>query len=69
MRFILLFVGITAAVFLIPMFMDIWDGVILPASVSVTDPTLRMFYVIAPYAVVIVIAIAAFLVVIGRRER
>lgn len=69
MRFFILFVGVAAAVFLIPMFMGIWNEVILPASVSVADPTLQMFYVMAPYAIVIVIVIAAFLVAIGRRER
>jgi len=69
MRFFILFVGIVVAVFLIPLFMTIWDDIILPISTLVEDPTLQMFFVIAPYAAIIVIVIAAFLVVRGRREQ
>jgi len=69
MRFILLFAGFMVAIFMMPIFMLLWNDWLLPMSERVTNPHTLLFYQIAPYAIVAVIVISAFLTVRGRTER
>jgi len=69
MRFIEVFVGVLVGVLLLPLFMQLWENFILPMTSGITNPHVQLFFTIAPYAVVVVIVIALFLVVRGRSER
>jgi len=65
---ILLLVGGVAILFLLPIFMDIWSALTPSLSEPITNPLLQLYYVIVPYAWVIIFVIAAFIIVSRRRN-
>jgi hypothetical protein len=68
MRWLYLLVGIIAAVFLIPMFKHIWDGMVPTLTAGITDPWVLLFFVIVPYAVPAAVVVALFMVARGRKN-
>ena len=68
MRIVLLIVGLIAAVFLVPVWMDLWNILVPELKRGITDPHLLIYYTITPYAVLIAIATAAFLIARGKRQ-
>lgn len=67
MKFLLLGIGLLAAIFLLPIFKNLYDAVILPITADITNPFLQVIFIIIPYAVPLAVVIAAFLI-IRRRE-
>ena len=68
MRFVHLGVGLIAAVFLVPLFREVWDMLLPTLTEGITNTHILAFYTIVPYALVAVIVIAAFLILRGRRH-
>ena len=67
MRFILVILGLFAALFLVPIFKNLYDTAILPMTVDVNNAFLQVVFVSIPYLVPIAIGILAFLM-LRRRE-
>jgi len=68
MRFVHLGIGLVAAIFLVPVFRQVWDSLMPTLTEGITNPLLLAFYVAVPYVLVAVIIIASFLVLRGRRH-
>jgi len=68
MRFIYLLLGGVAILFLLPIFMDVWSALTPQLSEAINNPFLQLYYVVVPYAWVILFVIAAFMIVSRRRE-
>jgi uncharacterized membrane protein YczE len=67
-RFVWLIIGGIVAMFLIPLFMDIWNAITPTFIGTITNPFALLFYTIWPYAAILVIVVAAFLIVARRRN-
>lgn len=67
MRFLLVVLGLLAALFLVPIFKNLYDTAILPMTVDVNNAFLQVVFVSIPYLIPIVIGILAFLM-LRRRE-
>jgi len=66
MRFILLIVGGIVAIFLVPTFMSIWNAITPQFTEVIDNPFALLFYTVWPYAAILVIIAAAFLIVSRR---
>ena len=67
MRFILVILGLFAALFLVPIFKNLYDTAILPMTVGVDNAFLQVVFMSMPYLVLIAIGILAFLM-LRKRE-
>jgi len=67
MRFILVILGLFTALFLVPIFKNLYDTAILPMTVGVDNAFLQVVFVAIPYLILIAIGILAFLM-IRKRE-
>jgi len=67
MKLLLVIIGLFAALFLVPIFKNLYDDAILPMTVGVDNAFLQVVFIAIPYLVPIAIGILAFLM-LRRRE-
>jgi len=61
MKVIMVIIGLFAALFLVPIFKNLYDAAVLPMTVDIDNTFLRAFFISVPYLVPVAIGILAFL--------